>query len=193
MQIDRSGIESIDGEFRLRAVEEVSAASDANVVSEPLDGRNSKQDVDATPFLIAKGLCREFDLSDPLLVRLLSFRRKRILHAVSDVSFEIERGTTYALVGESGSGKSTIARMAVGLLAPTHGGVTIDGTDLNDPDLDQGERQALRRRIQMVFQSPFASLNPRWRISAILAEPLRAFNLAPVSYTHLTLPTICSV
>ena len=177
VQIDRSGAEDIDGEFRLRAVQEVNAA-DVNAALETSESSGCEQGVDSTPFLIANGLSREFDLSDPLLVRLLSFRRKRILHAVSDVNFKIERGTTYALVGESGSGKSTIARMAVGLLPPTKGTVTIDGTDLNDPDLDQAERQALRRRIQMVFQSPFASLNPRWRISAILAEPLRAFNLA---------------
>ena len=68
--------------------------------------------------------------------------------------------------------------MAVGLLAPTSGSVTIDGSDLNSSSLDAQQRQALRRRIQMVFQSPFASLNPRWRVKDILAEPLHAFNLA---------------
>ena len=67
--------------------------------------------------------------------------------------------------------------MAVGLLPPTSGTVSIEAHDLNDSNLDSSERQALRRRIQMVFQSPYASLNPRWRVSAILAEPLRAFGL----------------
>ncbi len=126
----------------------------------------------------ARGLTRRFDLSDPWVVRMLTFRKKRILTAVDDVSFSIEKGTTYALVGESGSGKSTIARMAVGLLAPSAGTITIDGTNLNDPALDPATRTALRRRIQMVFQSPYASLNPRWRVGAILAEPLHAFGLA---------------
>ena len=165
VQIDRTESNGGDGEFTLRTVQEVSEQFENPAT-------------DSTPLLVAKGLSREFDLSDPLLIRLLSLRRKRILHAVNDVNFQIERGSTYALVGESGSGKSTIARMAVGLLAPTSGSVTIDGSDLNSSDLDTEQRQALRRRIQMVFQSPFASLNPRWRVNDILAEPLRAFNLA---------------
>jgi len=163
VQIDRTESGS-DGEFTLRP---------AQIVNNQFDNTT-----DSAPLLIAKGLSREFDLSDPLLVRLLSFRQKRILHAVNDVSFQIDRGTTYALVGESGSGKSTIARMAVGLLAPTQGSVTIDGNNLNSSTLNAEQRQALRRRIQMVFQSPFASLNPRWKVKDILAEPLRAFNLA---------------
>jgi len=164
VQIDRTDSNDADGEFNLRP---------AQVVNEHVD--NSTH---SSPLLIAKNLSREFDLSDPLLIRLLSLRGKRILHAVNNVSFQIDRGTTYALVGESGSGKSTIARMAVGLLAPTQGNVTIDGSDLNSSDLDPMQRQALRSRIQMVFQSPFASLNPRWRVKDILAEPLHAFNLA---------------
>lgn len=129
-------------------------------------------------FVTANGLVREFDLSDSWLARVATLKKKNVLTAVDNVSFQIERGTTYALVGESGSGKSTIARMAVGLLTPTAGTVTIDGVDLNDPSLDPKARQALRRRIQMVFQSPYASLNPRWRVGAILAEPLHAFGLA---------------
>jgi len=129
-------------------------------------------------FVEAKGLTRRFDLSDPWLVRMLALRKRNVLTAVDTVSFQIERGTTYALVGESGSGKSTIARMAVGLLQPSAGTVTIDGTDLNDAALGRAEKQALRRRIQMVFQSPYASLNPRWRVDALLSEPLGAFGLA---------------
>jgi len=172
VQIDRAQDAGIDSEFNLRVVEDVKSASNGK---QGLD----KNEADTTPLLVAKGLSRDFDLSDPLFIRLLSFRRKRILHAVSEVSFEIERGTTYALVGESGSGKSTIARMVVGLLPPSLGTVTIDGVNLNDSTLDGSQKQAMRRRIQMVFQSPFASLNPRWRVSAILAEPLRAFGLAP--------------
>lgn len=173
IQIDRAGANGVDGEFNLREVRPVEAAVNTNSAANAVTEQGS-----AAPLLVADGLSRRFDLSDPLFIRLLSFRPKRILHAVSDVSFTIDRGTTYALVGESGSGKSTIARMAVGLLYPSDGSVTIDGIDLNDPTLGENEKQALRRRIQMVFQSPYASLNPRWRVGSILAEPLRAFNLA---------------
>lgn len=167
-QIDRTGLNAGSAEFNVRSARVVEASEEKRI-DQPTEN--------AAPLLVATNLSREFDLSDPLMLRLLTLGKKRILNAVSDVSFQIDRGTTYALVGESGSGKSTIARMAVGLLPPTSGTVTIDGLDLNDRNLQSGERQALRRRIQMVFQSPFASLNPRWRVSAILAEPLRAFGL----------------
>ena len=167
VQIDRADADLADGEFRIRKANDPDVNRSKKIVSD-----------NTQPLLVAQNLSRSFDLSDPWLIRMLSFRKKRILDAVSNVSFQIERGTTYALVGESGSGKSTIARMAVGLLAPSAGTVTIDGVDLNDASLDSQERQALRRRIQMVFQSPYASLNPRWRVGAILAEPLRAFGLA---------------
>ena len=104
-------------------------------------------------------------------------RPKRILKAVDAVNFQIERGSTYALVGESGSGKSTIANMVVGLLRPSSGSITIDGRNLADASLSRREQQAQRRRIQMVFQSPYASLNPRWKVGDILGEPIRAFGL----------------
>jgi len=167
-QIDRTGTNAGNGEFNVRS---------ARLVENNEQPSNGSLNKNIQPLLVARNLSREFDLSDPWVVRMLSFSKKQILHAVSDVSFDIERGTTFALVGESGSGKSTIARMAVGLLPPTSGTVTIDARDLNDRNLEFSERQALRRRIQMVFQSPYASLNPRWRVSAILAEPLRAFGL----------------
>jgi len=173
VQIDRAVGEGIDGEFNLREVKEFSSASEKDY-----DTDSTTNQSDESPLLVAEGLSRSFNLSDPWLIRTLSFQPKRILHAVTDVNFQIERGTTYALVGESGSGKSTIARMAVGLLAPSSGSVTIDGIDLNDPTLGADEKQILRRRIQMVFQSPYASLNPRWRVGAILDEPLHAFDLA---------------
>ena len=128
-------------------------------------------------FVQAIGLTRTFDLSDPFIVRAISRTPKRILTAVDKVSFSIEKGTTYALVGESGSGKSTIAKMAVGLLKPTDGSLLVDGMNLNDPKLAKEETLALRRRIQMVFQSPYASLNPRWKVKDILCEPIKAFKL----------------
>jgi len=128
-------------------------------------------------FVQAIDLSRTFDLSDPFIVRAISRSPKRILTAVDRVSFSIEKGTTYALVGESGSGKSTIAKMAVGLLKPTNGTLLVDGMNLNDPKLAKEATLALRRRIQMVFQSPYASLNPRWRVKDILSEPIKAFKL----------------
>ncbi|MDA8648016.1 dipeptide/oligopeptide/nickel ABC transporter ATP-binding protein, partial [Rhodobacteraceae bacterium] len=128
-------------------------------------------------FITAKNLTRRYDLSDPWIVRQLTLRPKRFLTAVNDVSFSVEKGSTYALVGESGSGKSTIAKMAVGLLAPSAGTITLDNHNLNDPNLSPQSQQSMRRRIQMVFQSPYASLNPRWRIGDILAEPIQSFDL----------------
>ncbi len=128
-------------------------------------------------FIRVDHLCQRYDLSEPWLARLIYRRPKRFLDAVDDVSFSVERGKTYALVGESGSGKSTIARMAVGLLTPTSGRVQIDGDDLHDPDLSAADNRRIRQRLQMVFQSPYASLNPRWRVGSILAEPLRVFRL----------------
>jgi peptide/nickel transport system ATP-binding protein len=104
-------------------------------------------------------------------------RPKRFLDAVDNVSFTIERGKTYALVGESGSGKSTIARIAVGLLGPSSGRILIDGHNLHDRSLSEAEHRRIRQRLQMIFQSPYASLNPRWRVGNILAEPLRTFSL----------------
>jgi len=98
------------------------------------------------------------------------------LKAVDGVTFDITRGETFALVGESGSGKTTVARMIVGLLRPTSGEVIIDGISMTNPRQSQARRQ-LRRRIQMIFQDPYASLNPRLRVDAIVAEPIRAFDL----------------
>ncbi len=122
-----------------------------------------------------KGLTRVFDVSKPWLNRVVEREEKKFLKAVTDVSFEIRRRETLALVGESGSGKSTVAKMVVGLLEPTAGAVTIDGVDMWKKGADL---QSLRRRIQMIFQDPYASLNPRWRVDRIIADPIRAFGLA---------------
>jgi len=92
---------------------------------------------------------------------------------VSDVSFDIPAKETYALVGESGSGKSTIGKMMVGLLTPTDGSVTIGGVDLSR-ETSAKAMDAARERIQMVFQDPYASLNPRWRVRNIITEPVAA-------------------
>jgi peptide/nickel transport system ATP-binding protein len=89
----------------------------------------------------------------------------------------INKRETFALVGESGSGKSTVAKMVVGLIPPSTGEVIIDGVSMSDRK-HEADRRRLRRRIQMVFQDPYASLNPRWRALDIVAEPLRAFGIA---------------
>jgi peptide/nickel transport system ATP-binding protein len=119
-----------------------------------------------------RNLTRRFDVSKPWLNRVLERLPKRFLTAVSDVSFDVPERTTYALVGESGSGKSTIGKMAVGLLRPTEGTVEIGGTDLFDADAEAVART--RGDIQMIFQDPFASLNPRWKVGDIIAEPVVA-------------------
>ncbi|GJD95683.1 ABC transporter ATP-binding protein [Methylobacterium iners] len=121
-------------------------------------------------------LRRDFDVSQPWLTRVIERRPRQILRAVDGVGFSIARGETFALVGESGSGKSTVARMVVGLLPPSGGDVRITGVSMTDPR-QAAERRRLRRRIQMIFQDPYASMNPRWRVGRIIAEPIRAFNL----------------
>ncbi|MEO0618660.1 MAG: ABC transporter ATP-binding protein [Pseudomonadota bacterium] len=102
-------------------------------------------------------LTKVFDVSKPWLNRMLEGAPRQHLTAVKDVSFSVATRSVYALVGESGSGKSTIGKMLVGLLKPTSGTVTVA------PDT----------RMQMIFQSPFASMNPRWRVRDIIAEPGR--------------------
>ncbi len=101
---------------------------------------------------------RRFDVSAPWLNRLLENKPRRMLRAVDGISFTIRRGSTLALVGESGCGKSTVAKLVTGLTAPSDGAIRFHG----DPE-----------RVQMIFQDPYASLNPRWRVGRVVAEPLR--------------------
>ncbi|MFK7860952.1 MAG: ABC transporter ATP-binding protein [Granulosicoccus sp.] len=109
------------------------------------------------PLLEAISLERHFDVSAPWLNRLIERRPRQILSAVDGVDFSILPGQTLALVGESGCGKSTVAKLVTGLQQPSGGRIIHRG----DPN-----------RIQMIFQDPYASLNPRWRVSRIIAEPL---------------------
>jgi peptide/nickel transport system ATP-binding protein len=123
----------------------------------------------------AEGLAKYFDVSAPWLNRVLERSGRQILHAVDGVSFDIQRGETLSLVGESGCGKSTVARLLVGLYAPTRGRVEFFGHELSEMNTAAG--RGLRQKLQMIFQDPYASLNPRWRVHDIIAEPLVAHGL----------------
>ena len=130
----------------------------------------------ATTLVEIEDLAKYFDVSPPLLNRLLQGQSRLILKAVDGVSLKIPKGQTFSLVGESGCGKSTVARLVVGLYNPTRGSVSFDGAEVSGT----GGRKAMdgvRNRLQMIFQDPYASLNPRWRVGDIIAEPIRAHNL----------------
>jgi peptide/nickel transport system ATP-binding protein len=129
-----------------------------------------------TALVQVRDLAKVFDVSPPWLNRLVERKPRQWVHAVDGVSFAIDRGKTLALVGESGCGKSTVARLLVGLHAPTRGDVRFDG-QATDATRNAAELRALRRRMQMIFQDPYASLNPRWKVLDIVAEPLREHGL----------------
>ena len=125
--------------------------------------------------LEVRDVAREFDVSKPWLNRVLEGQPEQILKAVDGISFTINRGETLSLVGESGCGKSTIARVICGLYKPSRGEVIFDGVDLAKARGD--DLQNLRKRFQMIFQDPYASLNPRWRVGKIVAEPIQSHHL----------------
>jgi peptide/nickel transport system ATP-binding protein len=120
----------------------------------------------AAPLVEVKNLVKFFPVRKGLLQREV----ERV-HAVDDVTFEVPRGGTLGLVGESGCGKSTLARCVVRLLDPTAGDVVFDGQSIGK--LAPRELRALRREMQMVFQDPYGSLNPRKRVGTIISDPLR--------------------
>ena len=132
---------------------------------------------DGSQFVRINGLKRYFDVSAPWLVRAIEGRPRQVVQAVDGIDIRIAKGETFSLVGESGCGKSTVARLVVGLYPPTAGSIEFDGNDMA-ARRSRGSQSALRRRMQMIFQDPFASLNPRWRVFDIIAEPIRAFGLS---------------
>ncbi len=136
----------------------------------------SKPGSAAKPLLEVRDLARDFDVSRPWLNRVIEHSPRQILKAVDGVSFSINRGETLSLVGESGCGKSTVARLICGLYPPSRGSIVFDGVDLAKI-AQRTEMLAMRRRFQMIFQDPYASLNPRWRVERIIAEPIRSHNL----------------
>ena len=122
------------------------------------------------PLLVVEGLSKEFRLRQAFL------GRGRTVQAVSDVSFTIRRGETLSLVGESGCGKSTTGRCLLRLIEPSAGRVRFAGRDLGG--LAAGEMTAMRRHLQIIFQDPYASLNPRMTAGALVAEPMTVHRIA---------------
>jgi peptide/nickel transport system ATP-binding protein len=121
--------------------------------------------------LAVNGLKKHFPVG-----RGLAHTSARVVHAVDGVSFHIDRAETLALVGESGCGKSTVGRAILRLVDITAGEVVLDGRRIDD--MPAGALRPLRRRMQVVFQDPYSSLNPRMRVRDLLAEPIRNFGLA---------------
>jgi oligopeptide/dipeptide ABC transporter ATP-binding protein len=126
----------------------------------------------SAPLLEVRDLHKHFEVGSPGLFG----GKQEILRAVDGVSFELGRGETLGLVGESGCGKSTCARTLVGLYPPTSGQVLYEGEEISG--LSHRDRAPFRRKIQMIFQDPYASLDPRQTVSSILTEPLRIHRLA---------------
>mgnify|MGYP003349048426 FL=1 len=125
----------------------------------------------STPLLSVKNLEKKFPIQRGLFKKTVGY-----IHAVDGVSFDIAQGETLGLVGESGCGKSTTARVILRLLQATGGEVTFNGKSIND--LTDDEMRALRKDIQIVFQDPYASLNPRMTVRQIVAEPLIVHGMA---------------
>ena len=142
-----------------------------NIASKAINTPATAIIVNKSVLVQANDLAMSFDVSPPWLNRVIERKPKVMLHAVDGVTFEIEKGKTLALVGESGCGKSTVARLLVGLYQPTRGNFVFDGQDAHAAyKTSQGLK--LRRRVQMIFQDPYASLNPRWLVEDIVGEPL---------------------
>jgi dipeptide transport system ATP-binding protein len=118
-----------------------------------------------TPLLTAQNLSRHYQVGGGL------FRGSKPLKALIDASFSLDAGRTLAVVGESGCGKSTLARLITMIEPPTGGHLTIDGIDVSQATRDQ--RKSLRQTVQIIFQDPYGSLNPRKKVGAILEEPLK--------------------
>ncbi len=142
-----------------------------NIAKEAINTPATDKNFNRNILVKANDLAMSFDVSPPWLNRVIERKPRLLLHAVDGVSFEIEKGKTLALVGESGCGKSTVARLLVGLYQPTRGDFIFDGQDAHAA-YKTPEGLKLRRRVQMIFQDPYASLNPRWLVEDIVGEPL---------------------
>jgi peptide/nickel transport system ATP-binding protein len=126
---------------------------------------SGSEDTATAPLLVARDLVKDFPIRGGVFSRTVG-----LVSAVAGVSLEVNRGETLGLVGESGCGKSTTGRLLLNLIRPTSGTVTFDGVDISS--LSRRNLVKVRRRFQIVFQDPYASLNPRMTVGAALAEPL---------------------
>jgi oligopeptide transport system ATP-binding protein len=129
--------------------------------------------IDTRPLLEVRGLRMHFPISEGILMR----RQIGEVKAVDGVDFSLGRGETLGLVGESGCGKTTTGRCILQLERPTAGEILYDGVDINTLPVDK--RRALRRRIQVIFQDPYSSLNPRMKVGDIIGEPIHVHGLVP--------------
>ncbi|MGE0420577.1 MAG: ABC transporter ATP-binding protein [Acetobacteraceae bacterium] len=127
--------------------------------------------MDQTPLIDVKDVRKLFPIKKGILRRTVGH-----VHAVDGVSFAINKGETLGLVGESGCGKSTVGRVVLRLIEPTSGEIKVDGSDITG--IGRGELRPMRRQMQIVFQDPFSSLNPRIRVGDIVGEPLKVHGIA---------------
>src|SRR4051812_23252028 len=133
----------------------------------------SAQSTEERPLLDVRNLVMHFPLTQGIIIQ----RKVGAVQAVDGVSFSVKKGETLGLVGESGCGKSTTGRAILQLYKPTAGVVDFNGKDLTK--LDSGEMRKMRRHLQMIFQDPYASLNPRMTVGNIVSEPMQIHNLVP--------------
>jgi peptide/nickel transport system ATP-binding protein len=155
--------------FHPRNVGEDEAAPRVKVSASASEADGKASELAAAPgevLLALEGLTKRYRVTSAGILR----RTVGALQAVTDVSFTVARGETFGVVGESGCGKTTIARMIVGLERPSEGRVLFDGTDLTT--LSKGDMRRRRRDLQLMFQDPYASLDPRMRVGTIVKEPL---------------------
>jgi peptide/nickel transport system ATP-binding protein len=124
-----------------------------------------------SPFLEVNSLRKFFPVQRSLIAQVFARSPPDAVHAVDGVTFNVERGDVFGLVGESGSGKTTAGRITAGLISPTEGHVTFDGVEIFS--MGKSELRKLRKRIQLVYQDPLSSLNPRMTIGDAVSEPLR--------------------
>jgi peptide/nickel transport system ATP-binding protein len=136
-------------------------------VTAPLSPPSAAQVPSADALMTVTGLTKHFPVTRGIIIR----RRVGLVRSVDDVSFEVTRGETLGIVGESGCGKTTTARMLTRLIEPTAGQIIFDGRDITH--LSAGAMRPLRREVQMIFQDPYSSLNPRHTVGAIVGAPFR--------------------
>lgn len=159
--VQSQGVSAVDGQARITEAVPAHRAPERNVLD--------------TPLLEIRQLTKHFPVA-----KRLPWGPTQVVHAVDRVDLAVSRGGTLGLVGESGCGKSTLARVVLGIHAATSGSIIYDQQDITE--VSPGERRALRRRMQMIFQDPYASLDPRVTVGGIVGEPLDIHGLAKGSH-----------